>query len=73
LDNLLVILEKKLVDAQKTKEGSTELKVDTKKLYDLSLHIQRLFVELRRVPEIEENAKFTELNLNVNILVDKFK
>ena len=73
LDKLLVTLEKKLADAQKTKEGSMELKVDTKKLFDLSLHIQRLFVDLKRVPEIEENAKFTELNITVNNLVDKLK
>jgi len=73
LDKLLVILEKKLADAQKTKEGSTEVKVDTKKLLDLSYHIKRLFDELKRVPEIEENAKFTELNLAVNNLVDKLK
>jgi hypothetical protein len=42
-------------------------------LYDLSHSIKRLFDELKKVPEIDENAKFTELNIAVNNLVDKLK
>lgn len=73
LDKLLITIEKKLVEAQKTKEGGTEIKVDTKKLFDLSNNVKRLFDELKKVPEIDENAKFTELNLLVRKLFEKFK
>ena len=73
LDKLLETFEKKLVEAQKTKDGGSEVKVDAKKLFDLSNNIKRLFDELKKVPEIEENAKFTEININVNNLVEKLK
>jgi len=66
----LKLLRKKLADAQKT---SSEAKVDSKKIFDLTNNIKRLFEELKKVPEIDENARFTEISLNVSKLFEKYK
>jgi len=70
LDKMLETFEKKLADAQKT---SSEAKVDSKKIFDLTNNIKRLFEELKKVPEIDENARFTEISLNVSKLFEKYK
>ncbi len=44
------------------KSGAKGLKVDTKKLSDLYGNIRRLFDELKKVHEIEENPKFIDLS-----------
>ena len=46
----------------KLKVTTAGAKVDTKKLADLSTNIKRLFDELKKVHEIEENPKFVDLN-----------
>ena len=73
MDKILETFEKKLNSAQSTREGGVEVKVDTKKLFDLVHNIKRLFDELRKVPEIEEKAKFIEISLAVNNLFEKHK
>ncbi len=53
---------KKKIDILK-KAGTQGMKVvDTKKLSDLYGNIRRLFDELKKVHEIEENPKFIDLN-----------
>lgn len=69
LDKLLAVLEKKLSDLQKIEGGN----FDKKKLVELCNNIKRLFDELKKVPEIDENAKFTEMNVLVRNLLEKHK
>jgi CHAD domain-containing protein len=62
LDNLIDNFKDKLA---KLREATKESKVEVKKLHDLNINIKRLFDELKKVPEVEENPKFIDLNNEV--------
>ena len=63
--DVLIDSFKKKIDSLKnvTTQGT---KVDLKKLTDLCTNIKRLFNELKRVHEIEENPKFIDLTNEIN-------
>jgi CHAD domain-containing protein len=62
LDHLVDNFKEKLV---KLREATKDSKVETKKLHDLNINIKRLFDELKKVNDIQENPKFIDLNNEV--------
>lgn len=70
LDGLVDNLKVKL---DKLKKTGGEAKVDTKKRDDLMINIKRLFDEIKRVNEVEENPKFIDLNNEVQAQLEKSK
>ncbi len=63
LENLIDNLKDKLTKLNITQNKND---IDKKKIADLCHSIQRLFDELKKVPEIEENPKFIDLNNEIN-------
>ena len=61
IDNLKLKLEKL------KKVNGPDAKVDAKKLNELSLSTKRLMNELKKVPEIEEKAKFVDLDNELDL------
>lgn len=60
IDNFKLKLEKL------KKVQGPDVKVDAKKIYDLSFSTKRLLNELKKVPEIEENPKFVDLDNEID-------
>jgi hypothetical protein len=58
---------KKKIDQLKNVSGQN--KVDNKKLSDLLMNIQRLFSEIKKIQEIEENPKFISLYNEISTMV----
>lgn len=65
--DLLVDSFKKKIDQLKNVSGQN--KVDNKKLSDLLMNIQRLFSEIKKIQEIEENPKFISLYNEISTMV----
>lgn len=65
--DLLVDSFKKKIESLKN-VGTQGAKMDSKKLNDLLVNINRLFIELKKVHEIEENPKFVDLSNEIQKL-----
>jgi hypothetical protein len=65
--DLLVDSFKKKIDQLKNVSGQN--KVDNKKLSDILMNIQRLFSEIKKIQEIEENPKFISLYNEISTMV----
>jgi cullin-associated NEDD8-dissociated protein 1 len=70
LDNLVDNFKARIA---KTAKVTGTNKLDVKKLTDIYLNIKRLFDEIKKVQEIDENPKFIELRNEVQAQVEKIK
>lgn len=67
LENLVDIFSAKLNSLKNPAEkGGKDAKVDRKKISIFCEDVKRLFDELKRVPEIDENPKFTDFSFTIN-------
>jgi hypothetical protein len=65
--DLLVDSFKKKIDQLKNVSGQN--KVDNKKLTDLLMNVHRLFSEIKKIHEVEENPKFISLFNEISSMI----